>query len=337
MAKMAPIPRTSTSKPAENSTEDSRIAFLTLRQPLKEKKTDVWVTSTACSGHIANDIKWFQDFIRFTTPRKVKGIGFKPALAWGSGTILLPALTPNGKSRGEVHDVWFTPTAPCNMLSLGRMEKDDIFYDGWTSSLMFKKSETIIASIESWNDLKIIKLDIEAIPKPKIKSKDNNNDNQIDISEFFKSFESPDQPVEPPVIPVEPVDPPEPSEFPEPPESSDDPPECPVKPLKPNEADDTDIDEEELPLPQTEHAILKEEDQEEDREDTLSQRHSYATLKASNFASNPDISKTYRVARYGCKWQDWKSAIGKQMRGFNIHGDWVDLLKSLGYSQMSCI
>ena len=101
-----------------------------------------------------------------------------------------------------------------------------------------------------------------------------------------------------------------------------------VEPVKPNEADDTDIDEEELPLPQTEHAILKE----EDREDTLSQRHSYATLKASNFASNPE--KTYRVARYGCKWQDWKSAVEKQIRGFNIHGDWVDLLKSLGYSQM---
>jgi hypothetical protein len=166
---MAPIPRISTSKLAENLIEDLRIAFLTLRQPLKEKKIDVWVTSTACSSHITNNIKYFQDFIRFIIPRKVKGIGFKPALAWEFRIILLPALTPNGKSRGEVYDIWFTPTASCNMLSLGRIKKDDIFYNGWTSLLIFKKSETIIASIKSWNDLKIIKLDIEVIPKPKIK------------------------------------------------------------------------------------------------------------------------------------------------------------------------
>ena len=42
LAKMAPIPRTGTSKPAKDSKEEhSRIAILALRQPLKEKKTDV--------------------------------------------------------------------------------------------------------------------------------------------------------------------------------------------------------------------------------------------------------------------------------------------------------
>src|SRR2546421_1157661 len=187
MAKMAPTSEAGTSAPAE----DSRIAILTLLQPLKEKKTDIWILSTACNGHIANNIKWFQDFTKFMIPRKVKGISSKPIFAWGSGTVHLPALNPAGICQMKLQNVWFMPIASCNMLSMCQLEEHCAVYNGLTSSLTCMKTGLIIASIEIWNGSKTIKLDIEAILKLKlkIKSKDN-NDNQIDISEFFECLES---------------------------------------------------------------------------------------------------------------------------------------------------
>jgi hypothetical protein len=115
----------------------------------------------------------------------------------------------------------------------------------------------------------------------------------------------------------EPPEPFEPSEPPEPPDESDDP--------------ETD---EEHPLPQPErhseraaarerpdyralagYAALRE-------EDTLRQRCCYITLKASHFVSKHDVPKTYRAARYGSKWEDWKPAFEKQMREFDQRHVW---------------
>jgi hypothetical protein len=171
---------------------------------------------------------------------------------------------------------------------------------------MCMKSEWILASIEPWNGIDAIKLDMEAISK----LKDNN---LRDIPESAESFE-----------PVEPVE--------------------PVEPAEPNEADDAEIDEEH-PLPQTEchseNAAARERPddralvgyaalREHQEEDTLQQRCCYTTLKAGHFASKHDNPKTYRVARYNSKWEEWKPAVGKQMREFDIHCDWVNLLKGLG-------
>jgi hypothetical protein len=119
-------------------------------------------------------------------------------------------------------------------------------------------------------------------------------------------------------------------------------PVAPVAPIElieyvlPNEADDAEMEEHSLPqIDHSERTATRERSEytslREDQKDTLSQRHSYTVLKASNFASNPDILETYRVPRYNnIKWKDWKSAVEMQMREFDIHCDWVNLLKSLG-------
>src|SRR5437016_10043176 len=161
---MAPIPRTGTSKPAKDSKEDkmhSRIAFLALRQPLKEKKTDVWVTSVRCNGHITNDIKWYIEYTKFPTPRIINRHTSQPILAYGTGTILLPALRPEGRTHMEIQAVWFTPTALCNMLSMTQLKEQGLVYDWRISSFMSIKSKIIVNSAVSWNCLNTIKLDME--------------------------------------------------------------------------------------------------------------------------------------------------------------------------------
>jgi hypothetical protein len=213
------------------------------------------------------------------------------------------------------------------MLSLNRLEELGVAYDWRTSSLMWMKSEWILASIEPWNGINAIKLDLEKVAKLKDKSKDNNNDNLSNISE------SPD--------------PHEPSESSELPEPFDEPPEPAGEPDQPDEqdeSDDAEIDDEH-PSPQTEYhserAAARERPddralvgyaalREHQEEDTLKQRCCYTTLKAGHFASKHDNPKTYRVARYNSKWEEWKPAVGKQMREFDIHCDWVNLLKGLG-------
>ena len=52
-------------------------------------------------------------------------------------------------------------------------------------------------------------------------------------------------------------------------------------------------------------------------EDTPDERSCFTSLKASNFASKHLVPKTYRAARYGGKWDDWKPAFDKQMEEFN--------------------
>ena len=59
------------------------------------------------------------------------------------------------------------------------------------------------------------------------------------------------------------------------------------------------------------YASLREEKEEESL-------HCFTTLKASQFISKDEVPKTYRAARYGHKWEDWKPAFEKQMKEFEV-------------------
>ena len=62
-------------------------------------------------------------------PRIIKGLAPETTLAWGTGTVLLPAFRPEGRSELELQDVWFAPTAPCNMLSPNQLKELGAIYD----------------------------------------------------------------------------------------------------------------------------------------------------------------------------------------------------------------
>jgi hypothetical protein len=63
----------------------------------------------------------------------------------------------------ELRDVWFAPTSPYNMMSLNRLEELGVAYDWKTRSLMWTKSEWILASVDSWNGIKVVRLDLEKV------------------------------------------------------------------------------------------------------------------------------------------------------------------------------
>ena len=89
-------------------------------------------------------MKWFIDFQEFPTPRLIGGHSAEPSLAWGTGTVLLHALRPEGRSRMELKDVWFAPTAPYSLLSIVQLEKYGVTFNGLTSSLIERDSNLII-------------------------------------------------------------------------------------------------------------------------------------------------------------------------------------------------
>src|SRR6266516_1469740 len=124
---------------------------------------DTWIADSGCDGHVTNNLKWYTEYTEFSTPRMIRGHSSEPTLALGTGTVLLPALRPEGRSELEFRDVWFAPTAPYSMLSLNRLEELGAAYDWRTSSLMWTKSEWVLASIEPWNGIKVVKLNLEAV------------------------------------------------------------------------------------------------------------------------------------------------------------------------------
>jgi hypothetical protein len=110
-------------------------------------------------------------------------------------------LRPKGRSRLEIRDIWFILTAPYNILSLNRLKELGATYNWRTSLLIYIELEVIIASIKPWNGIKVVRLDLEKVATLKNKSKDNNNDNLIDISESSepsKPFNEPSKPFKPP-------------------------------------------------------------------------------------------------------------------------------------------
>jgi hypothetical protein len=124
---------------------------------------DTWIADSGCDGHVTKNMKWYTEYTEFPTPRMIRGHSSEPTLAWGTGTVLLPALRPGGRSELELRDVWFAPTAPYNMSSLNRLEELGVAYDWRTSSLMWTKSEWILASIIPWNGIKAVQLNLEAV------------------------------------------------------------------------------------------------------------------------------------------------------------------------------
>jgi hypothetical protein len=133
---------------------------------------------------------------------------------------------------------------------------------------MCMELEVIIASVEPWNCIKVVRLDLEKVATLKDKSEDDNNDNLTDISE--PSGEPPEPPANEPDALNEPDAPDEPDVPDEPaPDNSDD-------PDAPEELDDIEIDEEcyseetaaeKRPddRKMAGYAALREEDQKEDR------------------------------------------------------------------------
>jgi hypothetical protein len=86
--------------------------------------------------------------------------------------------------------------------------------------------EVIIASIESWNGIKVVRLDLEKVVILKDKSKDNNNDNLTDISEPFEPpepFDEPSESSEPPEFPANEPDASDEPDVPNEPDAPDDP------------------------------------------------------------------------------------------------------------------
>ena len=282
---------------------------MAFRQPLEEKK-DVWIADSGSDGYITNGMKWYTEYTEFPIPKMIKGYSSEPTLTLGTGTVLLPALRPEGRSQLEIRDVWFAPTAPYSMLSLNRLEELGAAYDWRTSSLMCMESEVIIASIEPWNGIKVVRLDLEKVTILKDKSKDDNNDNLTDISEpseppepFNKPSEPSSKPPKPPTnepdAPDEPDVPDEPA-----PDNSDD-------PDAPEELGDIEIDEEcyseetaaeKRPddRKMAGYTALREEDQKEDR----------LRQKETHFASKYVVPKTYRAAQYG-RNEGWTPVLKK--------------------------
>jgi hypothetical protein len=138
---------------------------MAVRNQIDER--DTWMVDSGCSGHITNNMKWYIDYIEFSMPRIIKGLAPETTLAWGTGTVLLPALRPEGRSELELQDVWFAPTAPCNMLSPNRLEELGAIHDQYTSSLTQVEPRVILASIVPWNGVKAVQLNMEAVSKLK--------------------------------------------------------------------------------------------------------------------------------------------------------------------------
>src|SRR5437764_2185301 len=142
-----------------------RTGNMAVRNQIDERNT--WMVDSGCSGHITNDMKWYIDYVEFSMPRIIKGLAPETTLAWGTGTVLLPALRPEGRSELELQDVWFAPTAPCNMLSPNRLEELGAIHDPYTSSLTQVEPRVILASIVPWNGVKAVQLNMEAVSKLK--------------------------------------------------------------------------------------------------------------------------------------------------------------------------
>ena len=76
-------------------------------------------------------------------------------------------MRPGGQSELELRDVWFAPSSPYNLLSLNQLEELGVAYDWKTQSLLWTKSEWVLATVEPWNGIKAVKLDTEKVTKLK--------------------------------------------------------------------------------------------------------------------------------------------------------------------------
>jgi len=200
-----------------------------------EEKKDIWIADSGSDGHITNNMKWFKDFKEFLIPKKISGHSTEPTLALGTGTVLLPALRPGGQCQMTIQDVWFAPTAPYSLLSLNRLEDYSTTYDWRTSSLICIKTEMIIASIEPWNSIKVVKLNLEKVAILKEKNKDKD--------ELSEPSEPSNKPPTPPADEPDAPDAPDAPDEPAPDEPAPDEP-APNDPDAPEELDDPEIDDE---------------------------------------------------------------------------------------------
>ena len=68
-----------------------RTGNMALQNLIDERHT--WIADSGCDGHVTKNMKWYTEYTEFPTPRMIRGHSSEPTLAWGTGTVLLPALT----------------------------------------------------------------------------------------------------------------------------------------------------------------------------------------------------------------------------------------------------
>ena len=77
---------------------------MAIRDSTKEER-DIWVVNTGCNSLVTNNIKWYINFVEFTKSQQIGGHSSKPTLAYRTGTIVLLALRPGGRSKLELKDM----------------------------------------------------------------------------------------------------------------------------------------------------------------------------------------------------------------------------------------
>jgi hypothetical protein len=103
-----------------------------------------WVLDSATTSHICNQRNAFTDYTPLSNAT-VQGLGSKPALAEGRGTVYVNFAVNDGSVRHRLMDALFVPEAPNSLLSVSRFDETGgriEFQDG-TCKLYSRKDQLI--------------------------------------------------------------------------------------------------------------------------------------------------------------------------------------------------
>jgi hypothetical protein len=135
---------TTTGLPASSST---RLVQMTLRTELFEKQyidRDSTLLDSACFNHIFNNKKWFIEY------EDIEGVSTGASngsngTAIGKGVVKLPLVLPDGSLHHlELPNTLYQPSTPCNLISVGQLERNEVYPDPIRKVIYFKNTGQIL-------------------------------------------------------------------------------------------------------------------------------------------------------------------------------------------------
>ena len=130
---------------------------------------DSIIVDMGATNYIFNNRKWFTSIHDLHAPITMSSSNGGNAIATAIGTVFVPVARRNGATYMILKNALFCPTAPLNMLSIGRLLKEhNIVIDGDNDRLKIRKVEKEVAYITWHNNIAVLtKLDV---PTPCLKN-----------------------------------------------------------------------------------------------------------------------------------------------------------------------
>ena len=118
---------------------------------------DTLIKDSGSNDFIFNDKKWFISLNKLPIPfTTIVGDGYEVNIEW-EGTAVIDIYREDG-STSPINFVGaqYSPNAPCNLISEGRLREDGAIFDPWNDKLIIKTSGEELAKVHWKNNICII-------------------------------------------------------------------------------------------------------------------------------------------------------------------------------------